>query len=426
MVIIGAGAAGLAAAKVLAGARVRFALLEARDRAGGRVMTLRAAGMPIELGAEFVHGRPRATFRELRAAGLTARRVPSERAGPDGDDGGASWGDLKRILRRLGPKGPDVPFSTALARLRGETAGRKAAAARFIQGFDAADLDVVSARDVAESAGQIDGAWRSYRIEEGYDAVIRALRRSVPRGALVTRAVVERIAWGGSEVRVGLRGGRELSARAALVTLPVGVLRAPRGAEGAVRFVPALPPAKRRAIANLRMGGAARVVLLFKAASWPRLEAGFRAPFLDAPDGLFSVYWTAAPFDRPLVTAWAGGPPAFRLGRMPRSKMVAEAVGGLARALRMPAAEVRAALREAFFHDWPGDPFSRGAYSYLEFGGEGARAALAEPCGRLFFAGEACDAEGESGTVAGALESGRKGAEALLDYMKKDVSSFQF
>jgi monoamine oxidase len=413
-IVVGAGAAGLAASKELARAGARFVLLEARSRVGGRVRTVRPSGVPIELGAEFVHGHPPATFRELRSARLAARRVPSARAGVDGRANEHFWAELMRLIRRLDGKERDRSFAQALERLSGETPELKAAAAPFVQGFDAADLDVISARDVAEGIGQIEGAARSYRLEAGYDRLIDALLRSVPRGALKRRAVVERIEWGAHGVRVSLQGGRKFSAAAVVIALPLGVLQAPPGAPGGVRFVPALPRRKRRAIANMSMGTAARVVLLFKTGSWPELSRKIGAAFLDDRDGPFSVYWTAAPFDRPVVTAWAGGPPARALLTLRRARIVSEAVKGLARALKLPEKRLRAGLRGAFFHDWSGDPFSRGAYSYLKAGGGKAREELAEPAGPLFFAGEACDVTGESGTVAGALASGRSAAKALL------------
>lgn len=415
-VVVGAGAAGLAAARVLARAGASFLIVEARSRPGGRILTERVAGVPVELGAEFVHGRPFATFRVLNRAGLTARRVPEGRAGGARDP--ARWGDLKRIVRRLAPKGPDVSFARALAELS-EAPERKAAVARFVQGFDAADLNELSARDVAESAGELDGASRSYRIEEGYDGLTLALLGQLPAGALKRRAVVERIEWGGETVVVGLKGGGELTARAAVVTLPVGVLRASPGEEGAVSFEPALPEDKRRAVGNLRMGDAARVSILFKPEYWPAISKKFREPFLDADGGRFSVFWTAAPFDRPLATAWAGGPPARGLGALSRVEVAGAAVAGLAKALAVPILEVGAGARAALFHDWTADPFSRGAYSYLAAGGAGAREELARPCGRLFFAGEACDLSGQSGTVAGALQSGAKAAKALLEKLRR-------
>lgn len=408
-VVVGAGAAGLAASKVLARAHASFALLEARPRPGGRILTVRPADIPVELGAEFVHGRPFSTFRELNRAGLTAARVPPGRGGANA----ASWDDLKRVLRRLDPEGPDVPFSSALERLD-EPAELKAAAARFVQGFDAADLGTVSARDVARSADELDGASRSYRIAEGYDALVTSLKSALPSGVFKAGSVVSDIEWGGERVVVRTRGGREYAARAAVVTLPVGVLRAAPGEEGAVRFSPPLPEAKRQALSSLRMGSAARVGLLFKAAHWPAIARRFSEPFLDA-EGRFSVYWTAAPFDRPLVTAWAGGRPARELAALTHLQVAAAAVGGLAKALGMPVLEAGEGVREALFHDWTTDPFSRGAYSYLAAGGEGARAELARPCGRLHFAGEACHTGGESGTVAGALETGKAAAQALLE-----------
>lgn len=412
-IIVGAGAAGLAAAGELARARARFVLLEARSRAGGRIWTARVGGVPVELGAEFVHGRPRAAFSELEKARLAVRRVPPGRAGPRGRAGPASWSELKRLLRRLNPKGADRPFSLALERLRGEPPELKEAAARFIQGYDAADLRVVSARDVSENADELDGAARLYRFEAGYDGLVRGLMRRVPRGALRRLAVVERIDWSERGVRVRLLGGEAFLARGAVVTLPVGVLRA-----RAVRFVPALPRAKRRAISRLRMGSVTRVGLLFKRRAWPSIAKRFSAPFLDAPGGPFSVFWTSAPFERPLIIAWSGGPPARRLVAMPRAAVVAEAVAGLAKALGLPPRIVRSGLRAALFHDWSGDPFCRGAYSYLAAGGGAARAELAKPAGRLFFAGEACDSK-ERGTVAGALASGRAGAKALLAALRR-------
>lgn len=416
-VIVGAGAAGLSAAGALARAGKTFIVLEARARPGGRILTQRVAGVPVELGAEFVHGRPFAIFRVLNRAGLTAARVPEGRAGAGGVQT-ASWGDLKRLLRRLEPKGADVSFATALAALR-EAPERKEAAARFIQGFDAADLDQVSARDVARGAGELDGASRSYRIGEGYDGLTLSLLARLPAGVLRRRAVVERIAWRGDTVIVGLKGGDQYEGRAAIVTLPIGVLRAKAGEEGAVSFGPPLPESKRRAVESLRMGSASRVTLFFKPDYWPAIAKRFTAPFLDADGGFFSVFWTPAPFDRPVVTAWAGGPPAREVAGLSRIKVAGAAVAGLAKALGLPVEEVGTGVRTALFHDWTADPYSRGAYSFLAAGGEGAREELARPCGRLFFAGEACDASGQAGTVAGALQSGAAAAKALLAKIRR-------
>jgi monoamine oxidase len=206
-----------------------------------------------------------------------------------------------------------------------------------------------------------------------------------------------------------------LSAPAAIVALPLGVLQARPGENGAVRFEPALASdaAKRAALDGLVMGRAARLVLRFRAAWWPETLS-----FLHLPGArTFPIWWTRSPLAAPLLTGWVGGPASDRLDGRTTDEIVDAALTELAAASGVPRARMAESLVEARRHDWTADPFARGAYSYVAVGGDRASAALAEPLGgTLFFAGEATAAEpGEHGTVQAALASGERAARQLLD-----------
>jgi monoamine oxidase len=118
------------------------------------------------------------------------------------------------------------------------------------------------------------------------------------------------------------------------------------------------------------------------------------------------------PLRAPFLIGWAGGPKADRLSGASENAVLREAMKSLGTIFgRVPESE----LAGFFMHDWQADPFARGAYSYVAVGGEGAREALRAPLSEtLYFAGEAADAEGEAGTVAGALQTGTRAARELL------------
>jgi len=211
-------------------------------------------------------------------------------------------------------------------------------------------------------------------------------------------------------------------ASAALVTVPVGVLKADGGARGAIRFEPALPAAKRRALASLAMGSVVKIVFRFDDPFWERedfLARRRRKPgggglvFFHAPGAPFPTWWTSAPARSTLLTAWAGGPAADRLraGKVPPAEA---ALSTLAEILEISQRALAARVASSDWRDWTADPYARGAYSHALPGGAGAARALGRPVGgRLFFAGEAMSSE-ETGTVGGAIASGRRAAREIL------------
>jgi monoamine oxidase len=294
-------------------------------------------------------------------------------------------------------------------------------AQRMVEGYDAADPAKVSARAiVTEWAGEGSGGDMNSRPRGGYGALLGAIVAGlISTGVrLKLHSVVRAVRWHRGSVQVeGSRLGvpfREEAARV-IVTLPLGVLQLASDEPGAVRFTPRLG-SKREALGMLAAGPALKVIMRFHSAFWERIEQGRyrRAGFFQVPDAGFPTFWTAYPARAPMLAAWAGGPRAARMAGLGPSDLVRQALASL-RSVFGAKVDVEAEFEGGHVHDWQRDPFALGAYSYVRVGGQGARKALAASIqGTLYFAGEAADYEGETGTVAGALQSGACAARELL------------
>ncbi len=426
-IVIGAGSAGLAAARALARRQVRVLVLEARDRVGGRVWSRPGfrSVTPAELGAEFIHGPAPETFALLREVGTAAV-----------DTGGQSWSRENGELVCDGDEflsatdlfagafdlQRDESVDVFLRRFGEEDAEQERArnARLFVEGFEAADPAVASVLSVAnELRSGVDSL--SARPIGGYGVLLERIRAECESAGIELRlhCRVSRVGWQRGSVAVdaidtvGLR--QTLRARIAIVTLPVGVLRGP-AADNEVRFEPQLPFATRAAIAQIEMGHVVKVVLSFKTPFWERIDgARYRnAGFFFVENEPIATYWTQLPVRGESIVAWAGGPRATALLAHSEEERIELALRGLS-ALFADGATVRREFDSALTHDWSGDPYARGAYSYVAVGGIQAREALAQPIdAALFFAGEATASSGEGGTVNGAMASGERAAERAL------------
>lgn len=427
VVVVGAGAAGLAAASELLRAGRSVLVLEARDRVGGRIWTRREPGLavPVELGAEFIHGHAPTTRALLAKAGATAVDASGSHWSVQAGELSERNGRLEPILRAMQQSdilaSRDVSFDEFLDRYLAQTLTpeERQFARMMAQGFDAADTSRASARALlAEWTGDTLGSVPQSRPRDGYESLLTALLASLngERLRLRLRAVVESVTWSKGSVEVtGRLAGASFAVRAAraIIALPLGVLQQLPTASGAVRFAPALT-AKETPLRGLASGAVTKLVLRFASSFWESVDEGrFRdAAFFHAPGAAVPTFWTPAPSHAPLLVAWAGGPRAFAAGADP-IEVVRAALQTL-RTLFGEEADPAGDLDGYYYHDWQQDPFARGAYSYALVGGSDARRTLAEPLdGTLFFAGEATDIE-EAGTVTGALESGIRAAREVL------------
>ena len=429
VIVIGAGAAGLAAAAALGKSGRSVQVLEARDRVGGRIWTRLepAVAAPMELGAEFIHGDAPETPQLLRQAATTALAESGEHwTLLDGRLQQRTESLLSQVRTSLESakvlSRPDVSLETFLEGdgARGLSEEARAMARAFVSGFDAADPRLVSLHSIAQewrSGGMLDSSqsrpWGGYRT--ALQALCAALDRS--RIHLQLRTVVTAIEWENGAVEIEAeRLGRpyRASARSAIITVPLEVLKAPADARGAIRFTPPIG-SKQAALERLLSGPVLKVILRFRRAFWEERDGGryAEAAFLHAPGKVFPTFWTALPLRVPLLSAWVGGPSAARLCGLSDDEIAREAMGCVETVF--PGIDLEAELESAHLHNWSRDPFARAAYSYVAVGGGRARELLAAPIeGTLFFAGEATDTTGEATTVTGALRSGSRAALEVI------------
>ena len=408
VLVIGAGVAGLAAARVLSSAGMDVAVLEARDRIGGRIHTVRdpALAVPVELGAEFVHGKSPHIWDIVKAAPLAACEVTGDRwVFEDGrlqrHDAEDDFDELFRSMQDA----PEQSFADFLACSRANPDLKRWATA-YVEGFNAAYKERISVRSLVEGARAADaiGGDRAFRILNGYDRLAAWLAEGAQ---VMLDTPVREICWHRGHVEVS--GRNAFHARAAVITLPLGVLQ-----ERSVIIAPE-PAGLADALAMLEMGQVVRITLRFREPVWEDRTELERLSFIYSLDEWMPTWWTAMPMSAPQITGWAAGPHAAKFLGQDEQFVVRHALDALARMIAVDRGCLEERLECWYTHDWHGDPYARGAYSYVLAGGSDGPRRLAEPVeGTLFFAGEAVDTEGYGGTVHGAIASGERAARALL------------
>ena len=432
VIIIGAGVAGLTAGRLLAEAGQRVAIVEARGRIGGRICTQTISldhsrlPVPVELGAEFVHGLPPETWSLIKDAGLSTFEIDGLSYRYDGsrlmaanedEQQGAAEGVLEVMTQWMQrqPSGTDISFIEYINTQAVEPLAARAAS-NYVEGFNAADQHCVSVAALAKQQAAEDAiaADRLFRLEAGYAAIpnFLAAKFTAAGGELILDAPVRKIAWqrGGVSVQTR-RPGSDVQYRSnrAVITVPLGVLQAQT-----IEFV--RQPTEVLFHANrLKMGAVVHMTFAFKQKFWdPRLS------FLFAPAESPPTWWTPVPHDAPLLTAWAGGPKAERLLKLVTADGDASALcdlslSTLAKIFALPLSEIRQLLSSWHLHDWQSDEYARGAYSYVQVGALDAPEKMRMPVeDTLYFAGEHTDVAGHWGTVHAALAAGAAAANQII------------
>ena len=416
VLVIGAGMAGVTAARECAQAGLDVVVLEAQDRVGGRIFTARDfCELPVEQGAEFIHTAEADTWPEIRAAGFeTIRCNPADGylmsiggiRSPEvySDPSLARLGDLLTEVATW----DDAEISAAelMARKGLEGAGR-VMADQMLTIHPLGDADQLGLRGLREDRVVDLERGCDWRIAAGYDA----LPRWIAEGLDVRLGwEVAEVRWGSEGVTVATTTGEELAVRAAVCTLPVGVLKA-----GAVRFEPDLPGAKWRALNGLEMGPVLKILYRFEEPFWPDDLTMLGC------DGPVRLYWTSlyAREDAPAVlTAYVSGHRARALSAMTESDAAAVGLADLDRLF--PDARPSRAVQEWRRIDWCTNRFTRGGYSFVRLGGAGARAALAAAdTGALHWAGDATSTTTIAAVVHAAYASGRRAAAEVTAQLRQ-------
>lgn len=408
VIVIGAGAAGLSAARVLSGAGKHVTLLEARPRMGGRIFTVHEPTLPvpIELGAEFIHGESASTFGITDAAPIPVAELPDDHWwSTDGELARIDfWEEIKGLRRKISRLRKDISFDAFLRRQKNLPPRLRAMACGFVEGYHAAHAERMSTKALEMSDEEQEGQGnRQFRLAAGQSAIIDYLRAGLDpdRTDIHLGTPVTRVEWSPGSVTVHANG-RRFRARALVITIPIGVWKAKT-----IAFDPPLTE-KDHALGKLETGHVVKITFRFRERFFDECN------FLHTNDRYVPTWWTTAPLRSPLLIGWSGGRAAEILSAEGEDVRLDRALQSLATAWSMPRRKVDELLAGTFMHDWQADPFSRGAYSYSAVGGAHAHDALAKPLRKtLFFAGEATSSD-QTGTVAGAIDSGRRAARELL------------
>jgi monoamine oxidase len=416
--IIGAGAAGLAAARALFDAGQKIRVLEARDRIGGRIRTDSAwADFPLELGAEFIHGDQAATHELVRQAGLhTIPVVRMDNLWWAYDDQPAAprsklppevqkringlLEDYHRLPETDLPE--DVSLADYLAHCGWDDKALVVADVLLAQTC-CARLDSLSCEDnIREVRADQAGPGES-RIQEGYGALLDWYSRDLP---IEFNCPVDLIEWGKDGVTV--HGGDEMyQARTGIITVPVSLLQ-----RGTIKFAPDLPQDKRRAIRAFHVEPATKLVYRFREQVWDD-ELTFMAH-----TGLASRWWTPGyhrPTQTPLMSCYITADRARKIDAMSEAAALDAGLNDLSRLLGVPVETLREKCAASRRVSWAADLYARGGYAHLSAGTADSRPILARPEGKaLFFAGEATAYDSDPQTVHGALESGWRAAREVM------------
>jgi monoamine oxidase len=400
VVIVGGGAAGIAAAHRLRDAHVECLLVEARPRLGGRAWTNNDdPAFPIDLGCGWLHSADRNPWRGVaEAQGRSIDKTPPpwmRRSAPIGfplSEQTAFLQALEQFHERLDTSGRgegDAPAASFL-----EPHGRWNELINEVSTYvSGAELDRVSARDFS----RYDDSGVIWRVAEGYGAVVAAHGADLP---MVLNCPARLIDHSAQRLCVETQLGA-ITADAAIVAVPSALL-----AEEALRFVPALPE-KIDAAAGLPLGLADKMFLSLSDADEFQKESRLFGRTDRSGTGVYHF----RPFGRAQIEAYFGGRLAAELE-----------AGGDAAFLDFATAELVGLLGSDFarrvallhVHGWGSDPFSRGSYSYALPGKADCRARLAAPVDdRLFFAGEACSSSDYS-TAHGAYLTGVAAADLAI------------
>lgn len=415
IIIVGGGAAGLMAALELLRKGQVVTVLEASDRLGGRVHTIRNRGFeqPVEKGSEFIHGILPLTMQLIKEAGIEYKAVRGKMVRVENgkwieqDEFAVGWQELMEKMNEIEEDMTMTAFLQQYFSGDKYEALRKTAI-RFAEGFDLADPAKASV--LALRAEWMEESDEQYRVPGGFDQVIDWLEKQCRKagGVIHVSSPVEKIKWGQDGAAVVTSDGREFIGRKAIVTVSLGLLQTD---PPSISFEPAIPHYI-EAAKKIGLGSVVKILLQFKESFWEEKKShlGFILSEEKIP-----AWWTQLPGDHCLLTGWVGGPRAKEFEKAGDEIILQLALQSLSAIFEKPVAELERLLTASVVANWHKDPLTKGGYSYDTLESNLARQLLSTPINdTLFFAGEALYEGASPGTVEAALVSGKMVAGKII------------
>jgi monoamine oxidase len=421
VIIVGGGAAGLMAAKVLSAAGKKILLLEAKKNLGGRIYSLENFWSPAEGGAEFIHGNLKTTFDLLKESNLKKEKVKGQFCRVEHGRWKAKsdivpyWDRLLKVMEACKE---DMSVNDFLQYFFYEKKydGLRRQFTRYVEGYDAGDTNNTSIFAIREEMeGEDEG---QYRLPDGYIAIIDFLKKECIRFNAKIKAgePVLQIARG-KNIEV-ITSTEKYSCLKIIIAIPLGVLQCCSTGKEVINF-PACLKDHIDAAKTIGNGGAIKFLMEFDEAFWLDKkfldEKNIPPPSYILTDNKIPTWWTQYPSDNPLLTGWLAGPASYRMKDYSENKLKKIAMESLSAVFVMPVAHLESKLRVSKIINWITEPYILGGYSYTTLLTEKARRLLIQPVeSSFYFAGEYV-AENSLSTVDAALQSGKEVAEKILN-----------
>ncbi len=411
LLIIGAGAAGLMAAKQLS-LYFNVTILEADNRLGGRIHSINKQDGVIEAGAEFVHGNLPITMQLLHDAPIqfikTTGKNYRKKNGVLNIDMEREEG-WEEMLQKMKVVTTDVTLEVFL---QNHYADEKYAALKkqviaYAEGFDLADCTRASVCSFYKEWSAEDG--ESYRIPSGYKALVDyvAQQAIADECKILLNKTVERINWNQDNVTAYTTDKEVFRANKILITTSLNLLFQ-NERKSFLQFDPPIN-AYAKAAKNIGLGAVIKVVLKFNKTFWKP-----DAQFFFSDEKFFPTWWTQLPNTVPILTGWMGGPTAAILAEEDNDSLLQTALASLASIFDITEDKLKADIEFGEIFNWQSNTFSLGGYSYDMANSAEAKATLSTPLfNTIFFAGEALYHGNHPGTVEAALASGQQVATLI-------------